>query len=196
MFDAAIAVERDGARRGEVEALNVEVVLGETEFRIKPPRRNAGQQKLANAQGGMHLVVAERAEKTLTGGGRGALRPGRIRQPALPGRALAEDFPKIEAVAVEREVDHAVLAAAIVQSATEFGAAQLAACILKLEVAAADDSLGGEGEGAGDRLTRHVARAGCPTHQRLELGAVERDRAFEHRAPLARTQAPGCLDAI
>ena len=144
----------------------------------------------------MHLVVAERAEQALVGGGRGALRRGRIGQPALPGRAFAQHLPKIEAVAVEVEIDHAVLAAAIVQSAAEFRAAQLAACVLELEVAAADDGLGGEGEGAGGRLTGHVAGAGCPADQRLELGAVERDGAFEHRTALAFSQAPGSLDAI
>ena len=151
--DAAIAVERDGARRGEVEALDIEVVLGEAEFRIEPARRDVGKQELADPQGGMHLVVAERAEQALVGGGRGALCRGRIGQPALPCRAFAQHLPKIEAVAVEGEIDHAVLAAAIVQSAAELRAAQLAACVLELEIAAADDGLGGEGESAGGRLT-------------------------------------------
>ena len=47
----------------------------------------------------------------------------------------------------------AVLAAAVVQSAAEFCAAQFAACVLELEIAAADDGLGGEGESPGGRLT-------------------------------------------
>ena len=194
--DAAIAVQRDGARRGEVEALDVEIILGEAEFRVETAGWDVGQQKLADAQCGVHLVVAERTEQALIGGGRRALCCARIGQPALPCGALAHDFAQIEAVAVEHKIDHAVVAAAIMQRAAELRAAQLAACVLELEIAAADDGLGGEGESAGRRLTRHVAGACGPTDQRLELGAVERDGAFEHRAALALRQAPGGLDAI
>ena len=144
-LDAAVAVERDGARRGEVEALDVEGVLGKAEFRVEPPGGNVGKQKLADAQSGMNLIVAERCEQALLGHRRKVrlLRIG-IRQPVAPGRALAHHLAQIEAVAVEGQIDDAPLAAAIMQGAAEFRAAQLAACVVKHEVAGADGGLGGE----------------------------------------------------
>ena len=60
------------ARRGKVEALDIERVLGKAEFRIEPPGGNVGKQKLADAQGDMHLVVAERGEQALLGRRRSA----------------------------------------------------------------------------------------------------------------------------
>ena len=61
-LDAATPVERDGAGRGKVEAIDIEGVLGEAEFGIEPPCRDVGEQKLSDAQLGMYLIITQRSE--------------------------------------------------------------------------------------------------------------------------------------
>ena len=148
-LDAALAVERYGAGRGKVEALEVESILGKAEFRVESSGGNVGQQKLADAERSMHFVVTQRAEQGLIRSGRNTRQPCiEVWQPASPRHAFAHHLAQIEAFAVEDELDDALLAAAIMQRAAEFRTAQLAACLLKLEIAVADGGLGGEREGA------------------------------------------------
>src|SRR5262245_15753142 len=142
-LDASVAVERNGAGCGKVEALDIESVLGKAEFRVEPSRRNAWKQKLADAQSGMNLIATERCEHALLGHRRKVrLLRIRIRKPIAPRRALAHYLAQIKAVDFVVKLDDSLLAAPIMEGAAEFRAAQLAARVLKHKVAGANGGLG------------------------------------------------------
>ncbi len=68
MLDVALAVERDARLPAEKSRRSTSrVSLGEGEFRIELARRNVGQQQLADAEGDMGLVVAERGDEVRLG---------------------------------------------------------------------------------------------------------------------------------
>src|SRR5262249_31386837 len=113
-----------------------------------------------------------------------------------PGCTVAHHLAQIEPITVESKIDDTLLAAAIMQRAPEFRAAQLAARVLELEVAAADRRLGGEREGADRSLPRHIAVASGPTEQRPKLGAIERDRTLKHWPSLALREASRGFEII
>ena len=143
-LDAALAVQRQRARCGEVELLHVEHAALQREARIELARGNVGKQKLADAQRHAQVVVGKLGEHALVGGARFA--GGCGRRPELPERSFAHHLAQIETVAVEIELDQRTLAAVDPQVAIELGAAQLAGGVGEIELAVADAGIGHEAE--------------------------------------------------
>ena len=193
MLDAAFAGEFQRAFGEKIELGDIERIVSQAEIRGELARRDRGQQQLADVKRDMNILLAQRRGEVLVSVG-SILLLARDRQPGPPRHVLAEHLFEVETIAVEGDIDGRLVAAAIGEGAGEFGAAQLAARVLELEVAAAERGIRGKGESADAGLRRHVAIAGGPARQRAQLRAFELDRPCVDRTLVAARQETGGLD--